>query len=432
MRTMKTEQPESTSFAHYCFYFLLCYLPYQSYLPDTSFGPGINLLNLLIIILLLATLGKSQPFEYAGYSRFNTLILLFMGYTLLMTLFHRGFGSPLELFILWKRMYFIPILFFLTYSLLDSTHQIRRALAIMSFVTLTSAVQVLRNNLEYSGGHYNDGLRYGGMFGAGGENDLAAFLAINFFLFLFWFQEAPEKWKKAAIAGMGALVGLACLYCYSRGAYIALTCGLILYSLRKFRALLLVLVLLLMTASFWAPRPVYERIEMLTQSEKVDNDASAQTRLRIWDGAKLMFADNMLVGVGPGNFEYLIRKYADLPENSPTSSHNMYLRMATELGLVGLVFFLLFLGIQFKEGLKLTSESSGWPSRWGAAFSASILAVFIVNCFGDRFLREELTGYIWISAALTYRLRGMLNNLPKDSNSAGSQRQESRLKDFSY
>ena len=106
--------------------------------------------------------------------------------------------------------------------------------------------------------------------------------------------------------------------------------------------------------------------------------------------------------------------------------------MATELGLVGLVFFLLFLGIQFKEGLKLTSESSGWPSRWGAAFSASILAVFIVNCFGDRFLREELTGYIWISAALTYRLRGMLNNLPKDSNSAGSQRQESRLKDFSY
>jgi O-antigen ligase len=325
-----------------------------------------------------------------------------------------------ESFITWKRLYFIPVIFLVTYNLLQTEKQIKTAMAVMSFVTFTSAIQVLRNNTEFSGAHYSDGFRYGGMFGSGGENDLAAFLAINFFWFLFWSQETSTKWKKLLFLGMAAMVGWACLYCYSRGAYIALTAGLVFYGWRRYRPMLVVLVVMLFTIPAWAPQPVRERIEMLTQDDKLEQDSSAQNRLVIWEGGKQIIAEHALIGVGPNNFSAHIRRYADLPENGPSTSHNMYLRMGAELGVPGLIIFLLLLVCFFKEGFWLSREAKGWQSTWATAFTASIIAVIIVNCFGDRFFREELTGYIWVGAAIAYKLRGMHAHGKSMENSAAT------------
>lgn len=389
------------------FYFLLFYLPFQSYLPDTVVGMGINLLNILLLILIIITFSIASDTQSSQYTTFKMIVLLFMAYTLFSALLNSGQIGVGNAFITWKRLYFIPILFFITYNVMRTEKQIKISIACITFITFISSIQVLRNTYSYRDAHYNDSMRYGGMFGPGGENDLAAFLAINFFWFLFWSQEADARWKKWCLIGMAGIVGLGCLFCYSRGAYMALTAGLIYYGWKRYKFLLVVLVVMLFTIPVWAPQTVRERVEMLTQDEKVDNDSSAQHRLVIWEGGKKMVADNLLFGVGPNNFGLHIRNYAELPEKSPTASHNMYLRMAAELGLPGFVFFITILIFLLKEGFMLSCEASGWQATWATAFTASIIAVVIVNFFGDRFFREELTGYIWVSAAIAYKLRSM-------------------------
>lgn len=396
------------------FYILLLYLPFENYLPNTSIGLGINLLNILIILLLIlitAEKDKIQKPDYRPYKKFKKIIIFFMAYTLFSALLNSSSQDGLlEAFITWKRLYFIPIIFFLAYKLLRTDKQIRICIGIMSFITLTSAIQVLRNTYDMRGVHYNDSLRYGGMFGLGGENDLAAFIAINLFWFLFWGKQADQRWKKWVMLGMAGITGLACLLCYSRGAYIALAAGLLYFSWKQNKKLLILLILMLLTIPAWAPNAVVERLNMLTQQEQLDKDASAQDRIIIWEGARGMIADHLLFGVGPYNFSRYIHAYTHLPDDSPTASHNMYVRMTAELGIPGILLFLMILWSFFKEGFMLAREAQDWKGVLASAYTASIIALGIANIFGDRFFREELTGYVWVSAAIAFKLRSKYLN----------------------
>lgn len=407
MSVVSGVQSNPFSGRHLLYFAMLLYLPFQSYLPNTSIGFGINLFNIFLLLLIFLSQGNNEYADDRNYRSFKLIILLFMGYTLISALLNCGDKGIYESIITWKRLYFIPIIFFITYKMLTTERQIKAAVAVMSFITFLSSVQILRNNVAHSDAHYRDGLRYGGMFGPGGENDLAAFMAINFFWFLFWSQETNQRSRKFLFLGMAGLAGLACLYCYSRGGYIALAAGLLYYGIRRYRVMLLAMILLFFTMSWWAPQPVRERLEMLTIDEKLDKDASAQLRLAIWEGGLAMVADNFLYGVGPYNFGANIRKYAELPDKSPTASHNMYLRMAAELGVPGFLLFVSILVVFIKTGYRLTKIAQGWQSTWATAYTASIIPVFIVNYFGDRFFREELTGYIWVSAAIALKLHAL-------------------------
>jgi len=397
------------SVTHKIFYFFLLYLPFENYLPNTSIGLGINILNILILLLIVLTFTakyKNNLADYTSYKCFKRIIIFFMSYTLLSSLLNSSdHGGVLEAITTWKRLYFIPIIFIVTYNILQSDKQIRISIGIMSFITLISSIQVLRNTYDTSGAHYSDGLRYGGMFGPGGENDLAAFIAINLFWFLFWGRQAHQRWGKKLMLGMAGITGLACLLCYSRGAYIALAAGLLYFSWKQNKNLLVMLVLMLLTIPAWAPKTVVERLDMLTQQDQLDKDASAQRRLIIWEGARGMIADHLMFGVGPYNFGRQIHAYVHLPEDSPTASHNMYLRMTAELGIPGLLLFLMILWSFLKEGLLLSRETQDWKGIWAVAYTASIISLIIVNIFGDRFFREELTGYVWVSGAIAFRLR---------------------------
>jgi len=409
MTAKNTTDFDFTNFLHKIFYFFLLYLPFENYLPNTSIGLGINALNILILLLLaLIPIAKYKDnlTDYASYKQFKRIIIFFMAYTLLSSLLNSSdHGGILEAITTWKRLYFIPIIFIIAYNILQSDKQIRTSIGIMSFITIISAIQVLRNTYDTSGAHYSDGLRYGGMFGPGGENDLAAFIAINLFWFLFWERQTDQRWRKNLMLGMGGITGLACLLCYSRGAYLALAAGLLYFSWKQNKFLLVLLVLMLLTIPAWAPKTVVERFDMLTQQDQLDKDASAQSRLIIWEGARGMIADHLVFGVGPYNFGRQIHAYAHLPEDSPTASHNMYLRMTAELGIPGLLLFLIILWSFLKEGVLLARETQDWKRIWAVAYTASIISLIIVNIFGDRFFREELTGYVWVSGAIAFKLR---------------------------
>jgi len=400
------------------FVILIVYLPLQEFFPQVSFAMGINPLNVVMTILLLSVLGSDfQPDMH--YLRISRWIKVWMLFTLVGAIWACSSSEPEFLISNWKRYFFIATIFFITCRVVDNRRKCFAAITVVSCTVFIIALEYLSHGFKYRDSNYSHSLRYDGLFGLGGANDIAGFFAINFFWFLFLFNESSGLKKK--LAGFGAVVvAAACLFAYSRGAYIGLAAGLLYFGIRKNRSVFAVVTLLLLTVPIWAPEPVKDRLFMLTDQAELDKDTSAQHRLLIWDGAKRLIADHPLVGVGPGNFPRYISDYADLPPHGPRASHNMYLLYASENGILGLLLFLVVLGTLVREGLRLARENDDYRQTWGHCYVSSLLVVVIVNMFGNRLTREEVTGYLWLTAALTVRMRMLAETQCRTGETDGS------------
>jgi O-antigen ligase len=73
-------------------------------------------------------------------------------------------------------------------------------------------------------------------------------------------------------------------------------------------------------------------------------DASNELRLRIWKAGLRMFIDHPILGVGAGQFQTAYgTTYAGKQHVAWMNPHNLFLQVACELGLVGLIIFIYFL-----------------------------------------------------------------------------------------
>ncbi|MCH8327049.1 MAG: hypothetical protein IID15_00810 [Candidatus Marinimicrobia bacterium] len=83
----------------------------------------------------------------------------------------------------------------------------------------------------------------------------------------------------------------------------------------------------------------------------------------------------------------------------------MYISIGAELGIPGLVAFAWLLSTLFKEGWQVFRESTSSFSRQVArGYLATLIALLVINLFGVRFERVELTGLFWLYSALVVRL----------------------------
>jgi O-antigen ligase len=82
---------------------------------------------------------------------------------------------------------------------------------------------------------------------------------------------------------------------------------------------------------------------IIQKAKTVSADLSTlNTRTDIWKNAFNAFRHSPIIGFGAGSFEYAYRKYFD--GNSYTGvAHSTLVKIAVELGIVGLIFFLFFL-----------------------------------------------------------------------------------------
>lgn len=94
-----------------------------------------------------------------------------------------------------------------------------------------------------------------------------------------------------------------------------------------------------------------DRLLTLTETVTVPDyaaDASIIERGNVLEAAIAVFRDNPLTGTGPGSFGTVITEYAARagtgPTGSITATHNLYLEIASESGIVGLAGWAVFYG----------------------------------------------------------------------------------------
>jgi putative inorganic carbon (hco3(-)) transporter len=241
-------------------------------------------------------------------------------------------------------------------------------------------------------------LRDEGGMGYAGVNGLAAYEAqISVFLLAISAMET-KRWLKYGYLALAAFSSICLMYSLSRGGYAALLLGCLFLGIMKQRKLLIVLAIFAFTWTSLVPAAVRERVMMTYDHTSGQVDHSAGLRLSLWEESMKIFETNPVVGVGFYTFAYSehMDEYKD--------SHNIYVKVLVETGVIGLLVFLWLLGKTFLAGFRLFKASSDpFLSSLGLGLAAWVICAAVANFFGDRWTFLQVNGYMWVLGGMVAR-----------------------------
>src|SRR5262249_24572975 len=177
-------------------------------------------------------------------------------------------------------------------------------------------------------------------------NVLGAFLVISTTFAAALMMGRKKFWGRVALFVAVMLGAYATILTISRGAMIALALGFLYVSVRSSKLVTILILVVLATSPIWAPETVKERImatnEQVENSDDTQLEGSAQARIDTWTTSVEIAKKHLIDGVGFGAIGYILR---DTGMNlglthTKDSTHNTYLRVLAEMGIIGLGLFL--------------------------------------------------------------------------------------------
>src|SRR5437660_5109363 len=236
-----------------------------------------------------------------------------------------------------------------------------------------------------------------------------ATFAVAFGLLCFRGREDGFRWAKPLLWLTAVVVGLAFVLAQSRGALLAFVAAVAFIGLSRFGKPFFGILLLGFVLGAIVPNPLQQRILAVGT-----NEPYAFTRLDIWKNSLQRIADRPW-GVGLGIYKYTSFRYRFPIEGSiarfakrAESAHNDYLQMAVELGVVGMVMFLVglgFLGWEIRETLRLGLEP--WERGVVIGLSGGIIGILTHGAVDAVFHEPASVVLVCLCRALIFALRGM-------------------------
>jgi O-antigen ligase len=164
------------------------------------------------------------------------------------------------------------------------------------------------------------------------------------------------------------------------------------------RWVLIGLAAFLMSWQSLVPTSVQERVLMTYDKGDQQLDTSAQDRVTLWNDAVDLFHQNPVLGAGFDTYQWQHRV------GIYTDTHNYFLKVLVETGILGLMLFLFVLTKATRLGVKLyRTARDPFLKSIGLGFALLMACVFVVNFFGDRWLYVEVTGFLWVLLACVVR-----------------------------
>lgn len=408
---------------HWGLYFLVPLLPLQTLrytLHPLPFGEKLVDFLLLGIILGLVINRRGRVFPHTPLNAFLIVWAVFHYVSLWRGAFYLDSSLPFlpsdPRFSNWKNYMVLPLIFMVVVAAIENKKQMKILLSLM-------IVGVLRNNIGFyntvSGRdltHFSYGLRYAGALGYAGENGLAAFEA-QFALFCLGLYSFVKS-RMAKIALIAFVIS--CVYCilfaFSRGGYVGLLTGLLFLGLVRERKHLIVIAVLLISWQTIVPTAVTERIFMTYENGQIDN--SAGERLTMWQDAVTLIPQRPIFGTGFDTYEFMgrVEEFRD--------THNLYLKILVETGILGLLLFLTLIGKSWLAGWRLfrTGEDDFFRGI-GLGLAALFVCTLIVNFFGDRWMYLQVTGYSFVLLGLAVKAQ-LLSAEASEESVAGAESEE--------
>jgi len=179
------------------------------------------------------------------------------------------------------------------------------------------------------------------------RNEFSAIMAASIPIFYSVISTKTEINQYKFIGVLGVFFAISCVIpSDSRGAFLSMLVALTLcWRMEEKKKLYLFVVVIIFFIGYSRVSDTY--IERISSSKNYEQEASAAGRIGTYLAAYDMSKDYPLFGVGVGNFnrnfwEYCPDKYREFcaPEKSV---HNLFLQVLSETGILGSLFFLLFI-----------------------------------------------------------------------------------------
>lgn len=241
-------------------------------------------------------------------------------------------------------------------------------------------------------------------------------LVVPFALYLAWTEEDGRR-RALAFCAAG-VAGIATIFTYSRGGALALA-GVVLLSVLgrgiSFRKASLGVLPLLAIAWIALPDDFAQRLTTLSQllpgaEEVLRPDSSFGERKLFTAAAWRMFEDYPLIGIGVGNYGFHFLEFAARVGSdarlyvTPTEGyypHSLYLEVAAETGVVGLLVF----GLALAASFIYLWRARGWLLSAGDQSSAGLATACSIALSGyllsSLFLHGHFIRYWWLLAGFT-------------------------------
>jgi O-antigen ligase len=240
----------------------------------------------------------------------------------------------------------------------------------------------------------------------GQSNDLGTFLAL-YSMVAAALIPATRNWFGKALLAAGVVMGLyGIVLSVSRGSVLAAALGLLYVSLRSSRVLTLVLLVAVLTSPVWAPDYLKDRMlgirSGVEDTDETALDASGQIRVDTWRALMTLVSDHPLDGVGFDGLKVVLPQTGGaLGVEVADTSHNTYLRMLAEMGVLGVALFGVMLWSCWKLALDAErAATSKFDRQLAIGLGGATLAIAIACVFGDRFFNPFFMIGFWMLCAL--------------------------------
>lgn len=257
----------------------------------------------------------------------------------------------------------------------------------------------------------------------------ACTLAI-FLPFIFWlFTMTKNVWQKRFLVGSMAFILIALYFSYTRAAYLCIPLMIGYYVVVRFKltkflvagALIAGVVFVVYMSShnkYLDFAPNYDRTishtqfnDLLSATYKLE-DISTMERFYRWIAGFYMIKEKPITGYGPGNFYNYYHSYTDRnfvtyvsdnPEKS--STHNYYLMIAVEQGMIGILIFICLIASMLLYGERVFHQYRAGPQQYLVyACLASIVSILFILLLNDMIETDKVGAIFFTNAALIIAL----------------------------
>ena len=153
----------------------------------------------------------------------------------------------------------------------------------------------------------------------------------------------------------------------------------------------------------------FERARSISDLEEISNKG----RLEIWRQSLTSLGQHPWLGVGLGNFITVLNENIASAKKG-ASAHNLYLDIAAEIGLPGLLILLLmFFDILWSAWLVWRRASEPYFKLFGLFFGLYFVWILSYSFFDVVLLNDKVLLLFMVSAATLYSLRNIIRNPEK-------------------
>jgi O-antigen ligase len=223
-------------------------------------------------------------------------------------------------------------------------------------------------------------------------NPFAMYLVLLVVMGVALFEALPVAWRYA-MASLLTVAGLALFATYARGAWIAAIVGLVVMGLAQHRRRLVAVTIGVAVVLLLLIPSTRERFGDLTAPDKPSGASSNSLTWRVdyWGDALDLAATNPLTGIGLKNVSVALDEGAQ--------PHNDYVRVAVELGAVGLLAFLGYLATLTVIARRAVRRAETDFGRAIATGFCGCLAAFVTLSLTSNILSQVVVLWYFVSFA---------------------------------